>query len=197
MDVVSRNVNIFCKMNRVAYRGKDSIIGNTVRIRRPELFVIGRNSIVDDFAYLSCRIEIGSFSHIGAHSCMIGGAKTGVKIGNFVNIAPGCSIAAGQNNYYGGGLCGPAIPEGYGSKPILGAVEIGDHCLIGFGVSILAGVYLPEGVAVGAHSLLKPMNYKPWTVYAGVTCKEIGKRDGQMMKAQAELLMQDVKDGKL
>jgi len=61
----------------------------------------------------------------------------------------------------------------------------------------LAGVKLPEGVAVGAHSLLKPMEYKPWTVYAGVPAREVGVRNGVMIKQQAMKLMKDVESGKL
>jgi len=189
--------NIFNTLFMVKVRGKDSIIGKTVRIRRPETFRIGRNSIVDDFTYISCQVRIGRYTHVGAGAHFIGGKKAKITIGDFCNIAPGCNIAAGQNDYSGGGLVGPAIPKGYGGEPILEPVEIGDHCLLGFNVSVLAGVKLPEGVAVGAYSLLKPMEYKPWTVYAGVPAREVGVRNGVMIKQQAMKLMKDVESGKL
>jgi len=184
--------NIFCDMTKLKSKSYSSIIGKTVRIRRSESFEIGSGSIIDDFTYISCQIKIGKFTHIGAGTHIIGGKKAKITIGNFVNIAPSCNIAGGQNNYRGGGLVSPTIPEGYGGKAEIEPVEIGDHCLLGFNVSVLAGVKLPEGVSVGAYSLLKPMKYKPWTLYAGIPAREIGKRDGKLMKKQAEKLMRDM-----
>jgi len=189
--------NIFNDISKVKYLGQNTIIGQTVRIRRPEMFMIGRNSIIDDFTYISCKLKVGMFTHIGSGSHIIGGSKAKVTIGNFVNIAPGCNIAAGQNNYSGGGLVGPAIPEEYGASSELKPVDIGDHCLLGFNVSILAGVRLPEGVAVGAYSLLKPMKYKPWTIYAGIPAKEIGKRNKSLIKRQQNKLLKAIEGGRL
>jgi galactoside O-acetyltransferase len=189
--------NIYRNLHEISHRGALSIIGKTVRIRRPELFSIGRNSIIDDHAYISCGLKIGQFTHVGAQACFIGGEKAYVEIGDFCNIAPGCKIAAGQNDYYKGGLVGPAIPKGYGSTSYTAPVKIGDHCLLGFNVSILAGVHLPEGVAIGANSLLKPMKYRPWGIYCGTPAKEIGVRLNKDILAQAEKLMKDVESGKL
>jgi len=181
---------------KIKFRGKDSIVSQNIRLRRPELFEIGRGSILDDYAYISCGVKIGDFTHVGAQAVMIGGPKAQVTIGNFCNIAQGCKIAAGMNDYHGGGLCGPAIPEGYGDKAIIEPVEIGDHFLCGFNTSILAGVKLPEGVAIGAYSLVKSnIKYEPWTLYAGNPIKMICRRDGTLMKAQADKLMEDVKKG--
>jgi len=190
--------NLFFKVNRIKYRGPDSKIGKTCRIRQPELFSIGKNSIIDDFAYVSCQLQIGHFSHIGSHSSIIGGPKAKVFIGDFVNIAPGVRMAAGMNDYYKGGLVGPAIPDEYSGMAILDPIEIADHCLFGFNVCVLAGVKLPEGVAVGANSLLKPdMQYNPWTVYAGTPAKEVGIRYRYDILDQAQKLMWNVKEGKL
>ena len=190
--------NMFFKLTRCKLRGKDSIIGRTVRIRHPDLFSIGMNSIIDDFTYVSSQLQVGNFTHVGAGAHIIGGKKAKVFIGDFVNIAPGVSMAAGQNDYYGGDLVGPAIPEQYGGLAILDSIEIADHCLLGFNVVILAGVKLPEGVAVGANSLLKSnIRYKPWTVYAGNPLRELGPRAGKRIKAQADKLIKDVEEGRL
>jgi galactoside O-acetyltransferase len=194
---MNENTNIFGNLNKIKSRGKDSIIGRTVRIRRPQDFEIGRNSIVDDHTYISTQLKIGDFTHIGSGAHIIGGADAKVTIGNFVNIAPGCNIAAGANDYSGGELVSPALPHGYGGKAIIKPVKIADHCLIGFSCSILPGVELPEGVAIGAHSLVKPGKYKPWNVYAGVIAKEIKARNGKLIKSMAERIIRDVKEVKL
>ena len=126
---MNENTNIFSNLDKIKFRGKDSIIGKTVRIRRPESFEIGRGSIVDDHAYISTQLKIGEFTHVGSGAHIIGGADAKVTIGNFVNIAPGCNIAAGMNSYTDGELVSPALPPGYGGKAITKPVKIADHCL--------------------------------------------------------------------
>jgi len=195
---MNENTNIFGNLDKIKSRGKDSIIGRTVRIRRPESFEIGRNSIVDDFTYISTQIKVGDFTHIGSGAHIIGGKDARVTIGNFVNIAPGCNIAAGMNSYTDGELVSPAVPKGYGGKAIIEPVEIGDHFLCGFNTSILAGVKLPEGVAIGAYSLVKSnIKYEPWTLYAGNPIKIICRRDKDKMKTQAKILLEDIRSGKI
>jgi len=187
--------NIFFDISKLKKIGKDSIIGKTVRIRRPELVEIGRNSIIDDFAYISTQLNIGNFTHISAGCHMIGGPKAKITIGNFVNIGPNCNLVGGQNEYRGGELVGPPIPSGYGGEADIAPIVIEDHVLIGCNVVILPGVHLPEGVSIGAFSLVKKGEYKPWTLYAGIPAKELGKRDGTKIKQQAQKLMEDVKKG--
>jgi hypothetical protein len=41
----------------------------------------------------------------------------------------------------------------------------------------LPGVQIPEGVAFGAYSLIKKREYKPFHLYAGLKCVDMGQRD--------------------
>lgn len=190
--------NLFFDISRLKGLGKNSIIGKTVRIRHPNLAEIGRNSIIDDFAYISVKLSVGDFTHIGAGCHIIGGANAEVAIGSFVNIAPSCNIVAGQNDYRGGGLVGPPIPEGYGGSAIVAPVRLDDHVLLACNVVVLPGVHLPEGVSIGAFSLVKnSIAYKPWTLYAGIPAKELGPRDGKLMKQQEKKLREDLGRGLL
>lgn len=181
--------NLFFDRKDLKHCGKNVIIGKTVRIRKPHLVSIGDNVIIDDFTYIPCGMEIGDYTHIGANNSFIGGQGF-VKIGSFVNIAPGCQIVTGTNDYWGGGLVGPAIPDEFCGDAIIEPVEIGDFALIACQTVILEGTIIPEGMATGAMSLIKKGDYKPWTLYAGVPCKEKGKRDGEIMKKQSKLLIQ-------
>jgi galactoside O-acetyltransferase len=180
--------NIFFDKKDLKYCGKNVIIGRTVRIRKPHLVSIGDNVIIDDFTYIPCGMEIGNYTHIGANNSFIGGAGF-IKIGSFVNIAPSCQIVAGSNDYRGGGLVGPAIPEEFSGEPVIENIEIGDFALLACQTIVLPGVTIPEGMATGAFSLVKKNAYKPWTLYAGIPCKELGYRDGIQMKEQARQLM--------
>ena len=183
--------NIFFDKKDLKYCGKNVIIGKTVRIRKPYLVSIGDNVIIDDFTYIPCELDIGNYTHIGANTTFIGGPGK-VTIGSFVNIAPGCQIVTGSNDYRGGGLVGPTIPEEYVGEAIIDPIIIDDHVLLGCQVIILPGVYLPEGVAIGAMTLIKPKTYKPWTLYAGNPAKDIGNREKALMKRQAKKLLEKV-----
>ena len=66
--------NIFFNKKDLLYCGENVIIGKTVRIRKPEECVIDDNTIIDDFAYISCGITIGKNCHIASHVSISGGA---------------------------------------------------------------------------------------------------------------------------
>lgn len=179
--------NLFFDKKDLKYCGENVIIGKTVRIRKPQEVIIGDNVIIDDFTYIPCSLEVGSFTHVGANCSFIGGPGK-VKIGSFVNIAPSCQIVTGANDYYGGGLVGPAIPEEFSGKAIIEPVVIGDFVLLACNTTVLPGAVLPEGMATGAFSLVKKQLYKEWSLYTGIPCKYMSDRDGTQMKMSAERL---------
>ena len=65
--------NIFFDINKLKYLGEGCIIGKTVRIRKPEECIIGDGTIIDDFTYISCGIEIAKNCHIASHVSISGG----------------------------------------------------------------------------------------------------------------------------
>lgn len=181
--------NLFFDKRDLKYCGNNVIIGKTVRIRKPEQVSIGDNVIIDDFTYIPCTLEIGSYTHIGASNTFIGGPGF-VKIGSFVNIAPSCQIVTGSNDYRGGGLVGPTIPSEHSGEAVVEKIIINDFALLACQTIVLPGVVVPEGMATGCFSLVKKRVYKPWHLYAGIPCKEIGQRDGELMKRQAQNVLQ-------
>lgn len=54
-------------------------------------------------------------------------------------------------------------------------IIVGDHVVVGTGSTLLPGALLPDGVAVGAMSLVKtPLD--AWGIYAGIPCRRISER---------------------
>lgn len=157
--------NIFFDISELKYCGKDVIIGKSVRIRNPERVSIGDGTIIDDFTYISCELEIGKFCHISSN-VHFGGGNSKVTIGDYVGISTGCSIHACSSDYMGVSLDLPSVPENerYGGK--CSPIVIGDHCLLGSHTVVLPGVNLPEGFATGAHMVVgSNKKYEPWTLY--------------------------------
>ena len=180
--------NLFFNKKDLKYCGENVIIGKTVRIRRPQDVIIGDHVIIDDFAYIPCALEVGSYTHIGASCSMVGGAGK-ITIGSFVNIAPSCQLVTGSNDYKGGGLVGPAIPEEYAGEATIKPIVISDFVLLACNTTVLPGALLPEGMATGAFSLVREQEYQAWSLYVGVPCRYHCLRDGREMKNTAENLL--------
>lgn len=188
------SANLFIDLSELAYLDATAIVGRTVRIRKPSRVRIHAGSIIDDFTYISCGLNVGSFTHIGANGVLIGGDAQ-INIGNFVNIAPGCRIIAASNDFSDGGLVGPSIPPAYASESIISTVELHDHVLLGTNVVILPGTILPEGVSAGACTLLSPeIQYEPWTVYVGNPARPIRSRKSKTILEAADRLKKDMPD---
>jgi len=187
--------NIFFDLSELESLGQDSIIGRTVRIRKPKLCSIGHHTILDDFTYVSCCITVGDYTHIGASGVMIGG-NAHISIGDFVNIAPGCRLIAASNDFSGGGLVGPAIPPAYAAPSIIGNITLEDHVLLGTNTVVLPGVHVPEGVSTGAMTLLTAdMKLEPWTLYVGAPARPLRCRDSAQILATAARLRSENKSG--
>ena len=182
--------NIFLDLSTLAGLGRSAIIGKTVRIRKPDRVKVGDFSIIDDFTYVSCGLTVGCYTHIGAGGVLIGG-DAHITIGDFVNIAPGCRIVAASNDFTGGGLVGPTIPEEFAAKSIIADVFIGDHALFGTGTVILPGCHIPEGMSTGAMTLITPdLKLEPWTLYAGIPARPLRKRASTAILETAKRLLE-------
>lgn len=181
--------NIFFDFSSLAELGNHTIIGKTVRIRKPARVRIGDFTIIDDFTYISCGLTVGRYTHIGAGGILIG-SNAHITIGNFVNIAPGCRIVAASHDFTDGGLAGPTIPPEFTGESITADITIGDHALFGTGTVILPGCHIPEGVSTGAMTLItSTTKLEPWSLYAGVSARFIKKRQSKMILASAARLM--------
>jgi len=168
--------NIFFDISKLKHCGKNVIIGKTVRIRKPEECSIGDNTIIDDFAYISCGIEIGKNCHIASHVSISGGEGT-FKMGDYSTISNHCSIHCASSDYSEVSLDLPSVPKELQFGGLVGDISIGDFVTIGSHSCILPGVNLPNGFACGAYSLLKNVNYEPWSLYAGIPSKFIKERN--------------------
>jgi len=170
------NKNIFFEFDKLKYFGKNSIIGKTVRIRHPELCTIGDNSIIDDFTYISTKIEVGDYVHMASNNTIGGGKDFLFKIGSFSGISSGVRIYC-SGNLFEKSIISAAVPVEFQDN-ISGNVIMEEFTGIGANAVILPNVTLQEGSAVGALSIVLPnQKLEKWTLYAGIPAKPIKKRD--------------------
>jgi len=167
--------NIFFDIKKLKHIGKDVIIGKTVRIRYPELVIIGDNCIIDDFTYISTQLELVGNVHISAGVKIIGGKKSYVFMDEFSTTAPNVVLSAGSDDYIAG-IATPLVSIEFKGNVEIGKIRLGKHCIVGAGSVVLPNVTFGDGAALGALSLAK-CDLDVWTLYAGIPCREIKKRN--------------------
>jgi acetyltransferase-like isoleucine patch superfamily enzyme len=143
------DTNIFFDISRLKSFGKNSIIGKTVRIRKPELVEIGDNVIIDDYTYISGAVSIGDYVHIGA-GCVLSASQSRIQMGAFSGLSAGCKVYAGSSNYLSCALDLPTIPSEHVYGVQLSPVRIDAFGLLGASCIVLPGSTIPEGAAVAA-----------------------------------------------
>jgi acetyltransferase-like isoleucine patch superfamily enzyme len=170
--------NIFFDISKLKHLGKNVILGKTVRIRKPEEVTIGDECIIDDFTYISCGMDLGNNSHIASNVSISGGAA-GKKfiMGSYSTISNGTSVHCASSDYRKCSLELPTIPLKEQTGGIQADIVIGDYVTIGAHSCILPGVIIPEGVAFGAYTLIKPKKFLPYHLYVGTDCRDLGIRE--------------------
>lgn len=167
--------NIFFKKSSLKYCGQNVIIGKTVRIRKPEECIIGDNTIIDDFTYISCAVEIGSNCHI-ASNVNISGGKGRFKMGDYSTLSSHVSVHCASSDYVQTSLDLPSVPENERFGGFIEDVEIGKYVVVGSHSTILPGVILPDKIACGAYTLLTKQQYEELSLYVGIPARFLKKR---------------------
>jgi len=164
------------------------VISPNSRIRYPELITIGDWSIIDDFCYISTRVEIGFSTHIAANVSIIGGKKSLFKIGDLGCLSSGVRAICCSDDFVNdiAGL----VPPGYEDVKdhlIHGDIILENYVTVGANSVIMPGVRIPEGTVIGAMSFVTEQILEPWSVYAGCPkLRKIGERNKENVLRQIE-----------
>lgn len=165
--------------------GTDVKISRKASIYGAQRMVLGNHVRVDDFCILSGHIEIGNNIHIAAYSALYG-AEVGIVLCDFSNISSRVCIYAVSDDYSGHTMTNPTVPDKYKNVQ-QEAVSIGKHVIIGSSSTVLPGVVMAEGTALGAMSLLKK-DTQEWSIYAGIPAKKISSRSKELLNLEKEYL---------
>lgn len=173
--------------------GANVLISRKCSIYGASQISIGDSVRIDDFCILSGNITIGNYVHISAYTSMFSGDAY-ITIGDFVALSSRNVIYAESDDYSGKSMVNPMVPNEYKDLQ-KGDVFVGRHSIIGTGSTILPGVIIGEGVAVGAMSLINK-DLEQWTINAGIPCKKLKERERQPLEYEKEFLAQQMKQGK-
>jgi acetyltransferase-like isoleucine patch superfamily enzyme len=170
-------------------------VGEDVHIDATALFYgasrisLGSHVRIDAGAVLSAGeggILIGDHVHISVRVFMTGAAS--IELRDFAGVSAGTAIFSSNDDYRGGSLTGPTVPEDFRNvtnAPVL----LEEHTIVGAGSVILPGVTIAKGAAVGALTLVRK-DVPPFAIVAGPHGEVIGKRDRQLLELERKLRRQ-------
>jgi len=169
---------------KLKYCGENVIIGDSVRIRYPELVELHDNSIIDDFVYISTGLILGPHCGIEPGCVIMGGQNQKIILEKYAAIASNTTAMCSTHDFKNGFhvFHNNDFPQGI----ISGDIILKDHAIVGSKCTILPGVTLDSGCRVGAHSLIN-QDLDAWALYAGTPIRKIGVID------QSEILSKMIK----
>lgn len=167
-------------------------VGEDVRVDATAIFYgadrisLGSHVRIDAGAVLSAGdggIVIGDHVHISVRVFLTGAAA--IELRSFAGVSAGTAIFSSNDDYSGGWLTGPTVPDelrNVTSAPVV----LEEHTIVGAGCVILPGVTIGRGAAVGALSCVRK-DVEPFTIVAGPRGEVIGERDRKLLELEREL----------
>jgi acetyltransferase-like isoleucine patch superfamily enzyme len=166
------------------------IVSANSRIRLPDAFIIGNDSIVDDYCYFSTRVRIGRCTHIASGCSVAGGAARQFAIGDFSSLSSGVKIWCTSDDFVNDlvTIVPPGLPD-VKTHLIQGDVTLGRCTAVGANAVVMPGNEIPEGTVIGALSFVPArFSFQPWSVYAGTPVRFIRPRNRDNVLAQVSRL---------
>lgn len=166
--------------------GEDVRVSNLSVITRPHLVSLGNHVAIDQFVTITTNAEIGDYVHIAPNCSIIGGADSKVIMKDHSGMAAGARVIAGGADFNSGTLTNPQVPREF-REEIIENVIFEEFSILGTNSVVLPGVTLSEGTVIGANSLVTKST-EPWTIYVGNPAKPIKKRNQGDIKKYYEKL---------
>lgn len=165
--------------------GKNVQVSKKCSIYNASKIEIGSNVRIDDFTIMSGCIKLGNYIHIAAYSALFAG-NAGVIMKDFSTISSKVVIYGITDDYSGDFMTNPTVPRQF-THVIEKPVVLEKHVIIGSGSTVLPGVSIEEGVAVGAMSLVNK-DLKKWGIYIGSPAKLLKDRNKKLLNIEGKFL---------
>ena len=167
--------------------GKHVLISRKASVYNPAAISIGDNVRIDDFCVLTGgrELKLGNFVHLACYSALF--ARSGIVVEDFSGLSARVTIYSESDDYSGRSLTNPTIPERYKPGIQKGRVILKKHVIVGVNATILPGVILEEGVAIGAHSLVTK-NCEAWWIYFGAPARKLRRRSPKLLDYEREFM---------
>jgi dTDP-4-amino-4,6-dideoxy-D-glucose acyltransferase len=186
------STNSFYSRNELAQLGLRAygdhvFISRYARLYSPEKISLGHDVRIDDFCILSAGgdVSIGTYVHIAAYCAIYGGG--GVVMDDFSGLSARTTVYSQSDDFSGESMTNPMVPREYRVRLVYKPVHIGKHALVGANSTLMPGVEIGEGVAIGAHSLVMK-DCEPWGIYFGSPARRVRERSRTLLQLADEFL---------
>ena len=129
-------------------------------------------------------MRIGKYCHVACYTALF--AAAGIIMEDFSGLSGHCVVYSKSDDYSGETMSNPTVLEKYKNTKS-GLVILMKHVLVGHGVTIMPGVTIGEGTAIGAKSFVNK-DCDPWSIYAGIPARKVGERSKNLLKLEEEFL---------
>ncbi|PYU72355.1 MAG: hypothetical protein DMG49_07790 [Acidobacteria bacterium] len=166
------------------------IVSPNTRIRHMETFIIGEDSIVDDYCYFSTKVRIGRCTHIASGCSVAGGSDMEFEIGDFCSLSSGVKIWCTSDDFVNDLVTIiPPDVEQVKEHLIRGNVTFGHYTAAGSNSVVMPNNQIPEGTVLGALSFVPAgFEFQPWSVYAGIPLRFVRPRNRERVVKQVKRL---------
>jgi galactoside O-acetyltransferase len=169
----------------LAQIGRHVQIDRTCRLFGPSHIRIGSNVRIDAYTVITAGgpgVTIGDYVHISTHASIMGSG--GVTLEDFTGISARVSIFSTNDDYSGGAMTNPMIPDEFRhvtARPVV----IRRHAIVGCGSVILPGVELGEGASVGALTLVN-RSVPEFLIVSGNPMRRVGERNRRLLELERQ-----------
>lgn len=181
------------QLSQMGFRflGKNVQISDRACIYNADQIEIGDHSRIDDLCVVSGRVVIGKYCHL-TPMCLVAGGTPGIFMSDFVTLAYGVKVFSQSDDYSGASLTNSLIPKQY-KQEIFRSVMLEKHTIVGAGATIMPGVTVQQGCAIGAMSLIIDST-EGWGIYAGNPAKRIKERKRDLLALEVQFLSEQNND---
>jgi acetyltransferase-like isoleucine patch superfamily enzyme len=110
-------------------------------------------------------------------------------LSDFVTLAYGAKVFAQSDDYSGKSMVSSLIPKKFKDE-FFARVELEKHVIVGANSTVMPGVTLAEGTAVGSMSLVLSST-SPWGIYVGCPALRIKDRRRDLLELEKEFLSEN------
>lgn len=152
---------------------RNILVHRTAVIVNFDAITFGRHVRIDPFVVVSCKeLVLGDYVHIATGAGLFGAAR--ITYGDFSGTSAHCMIYTSTDDYSGKAMTNPTVPNEFLNLETA-PVNIGAHCVVGAGSTVLPGAQLGEGASFGAYSLIKGV-IPPWQICTGIPARPVKER---------------------
>lgn len=155
--------------------GIDVFVSPHAVITRPWLVTLHNHVAIDQFVTITTQADIGDYVHIAPNCSVIGGQHSKIIFMDHSGMAAGARVIAGGADFNAGGLATPQVPVDYRTEKLT-TVTFEKFTILGTNSVVMPGVTLGEGSVIGANSVVTK-DTEPWTIYAGSPAKPLKPRE--------------------